>query len=550
MGNLLSSKSADSDDFLGARVDATTSLVSDCSSTNDHANYRLLALDGETGTVFCRIHNDKQKSRIPTLSDAGVIECATRTLLRMRNVTAVRQKCRAESMIGPGDAFCTCEVPHKQCFTIELPTSDLPAYKRFPKWIKHPLEAQVPRGSPYHEPNQQKMFGLRPVETGKDSVVVKATWISGKGHPEEIEKRKKLYREQYNIPNMFGASLFEDPGLMEISLFGDENEERIEFPCVDATSLDLFPFRCRLVRNDEPFLLGHDREGVDADPKPKDNPAPVSYTFGANYTHRCVAGDDAGGLFLEVHWGFRQTMTPLTPEWDAGPNQTDFSPSCGFIVVARFLDGRANTQEDFQQVTQKSVFTETPRDLELVALRIPLGWTIIIDHGCIHGDSTFTGCYMMGMSTNHIVMSSADTVFIKNAKTKRNMNFVCDAHRKPIDVASVHGGMPANCLPPKTSEKDVDEDVKATEVPRVCATPEPIVVFSDNATVNELTKFYTATKGINFIIQPFSKLSWYTTFYRRFGWYPGMRNCGLTTSAQNISPLSTEVNPKLSEGRQ
>lgn len=69
---------------------------------------------------------------------------------------------------------------------------------------------------------------------------------------------------------------------------------------------------------------------------------------------------------------------------------------------------------------------ETAESLELVALPVPFGYTLLVDVGSIHGDSTLTGMYMMAMTGNHRAMRTADTVFIKNPETKTNVHFTID----------------------------------------------------------------------------------------------------------------------------
>ena len=129
--------------------------------------------------------------------------------------------------------------------------------------------------------------------------------------------------------------------------------------------------------------------------------------------------------------------------------------------------------------------------LELIAVRIPYGYTLLVDKGCMHGDTTFRGLYMMGMTSNHVTMSTADTVFLKHASTKRNVRLTCPEHDSP-------GA----------------ESLGAPYAPR------PIVVYAD-PTQKELERFAAATDGADFMLQPFSAQSIKTTLFRRLGWYPG-----------------------------
>src|SRR5438045_4085077 len=72
---------------------------------------RLLLLDGDDGTVACRIYGDLMSATIPRFSDNWTLESATRSLLRMKNLTAVRGIPGA-SMVGPVDYLGNLEEPH------------------------------------------------------------------------------------------------------------------------------------------------------------------------------------------------------------------------------------------------------------------------------------------------------------------------------------------------------------------------------------------------------------------------------------------------------
>lgn len=96
------------------------------------------------------------------------------------------------------------------------------------------------------------------------------------------------------------------------------------------------------------------------------------------------------GLFLEHH-RFSQTITPM-------------SPDCyGFVVLGRLLQKSPSSEEG---------------SLSLIAVEIPYNYTLIIRDGSIHGDATLVGDYMMGMSSSHTDMATADTVFLR---TKNNL---------------------------------------------------------------------------------------------------------------------------------
>ena len=109
----------------------TTAPVSTNNTAKGGVGYRLLTLEGETGAVFCRVHDEISRRTLPGRSEKGTWEFATRSLMRMRNLTVFRGRDRSASMVGPGDYYCNVEQPHASCFTIEF--EDL-----FPKFVPLP----------------------------------------------------------------------------------------------------------------------------------------------------------------------------------------------------------------------------------------------------------------------------------------------------------------------------------------------------------------------------------------------------------------------------
>lgn len=91
-------------------------------------------------------------------------------------------------------------------------------------------------------------------------------------------------------------------------------------------------------------------------------------------------------MFIERH-EFIQAITPMN---------TNCS---GFVILGRINESNV---------------------LELITIIIPFGYTLLVEPWAIHGDSTLVGMYMMAMTGNHNAMKTADTVFIKNAKTLEN----------------------------------------------------------------------------------------------------------------------------------
>lgn len=315
-------------------------------------NYRYLVLEGDTGKVACRVYGECAKT-IPRISKEGTIECATRSLARMKNLIAVRGDKEGARMIGPCDYYGNVEKPHKYAFTINIENG-------IPIFLKQAKSAAVGH------------VGKGLVDFTGKTMKVEATWH--RGASENIQEIKKKYENDQQ--KAFGASLFPNSGILEI------NQDKVELPAFDPTQVDLSPFKARLVKNDAPFQIVTEKVSA------KDEFRPVTYFFEDNYAREQV--DNGGGLFLETH-DFTQTMTPIDEK--AG----------GFITLGRW-------DKENKQV------------LELIGVQIPFGYTLIIEKGCIHGDTTFKGMYMMSMTSNHVTMNSADTVFLKDKNTSKNFD--------------------------------------------------------------------------------------------------------------------------------
>lgn len=185
-----------------------------------------------------------------------------------------------------------------------------------------------------------------------------------------------------HVLNSSKNSLFPSPGI----LFMDE--QKIILESYDATNVDLSSYKARLVKNDKPFLLVGDGAPAEA----YDDLRVIDYVFGHKYTDYQVKAAD--GIFLEYH-NFIQTMTPIDKH-------------CGGFVML----GRLNQLDNMYSIT-------------LTAVRIPYGYTLIVSAGCIHGDSTLSGRYMMAMTSDHNSMATANTVFLRNYQNQ-NVNVSLD----------------------------------------------------------------------------------------------------------------------------
>lgn len=189
-----------------------------------------------------------------------------------------------------------------------------------------------------------------------------ALWLSGKlkNNKPVIDDQATLLRPEQSLTKDLGILLFET------------DDEVMSLPQFDARQYDLSPFGARLVKNDQPFRI------TDAAEDPMDV---VTYHFGPDYAKTLV--QQGAGLSLETH-DFTQIMSPVTRD------------SGGFITLGRWERG----------------------NLELVGVRVPYGYSIIVSKGAVHGDATFSGSYLMAMTVNHHTMATADVVLLKNRSGK------------------------------------------------------------------------------------------------------------------------------------
>ncbi len=374
---------------------------------------RLLLLDGEKGSVACRVHGSLLSNTFPRLSPEYTFEFATRSLLRMNNLIAVRGKPGA-SMVGPADYFGNIEKPHQYSYTIEMNQQNIPTF------YQHPLD------------NQHDIHVPCIAIQDKDITSVKATWTSG------IDKQsidEKIVEYRSRDIQVFGDSLFENPGVLEI-----EGSSEIKLKQFDSLGVDLSSFQARLVANNTPFQ-------ITTVPLPSsDEYRAISYLYEPGYAQRQV--DHGGGLFLEFH-EFTQTITPLD---DA---------SEGFVTLAKW--------------------NEAHDHLNLIAVKIPYGCTLIIDGGCIHGDTNLSGMFMMCMTSNHVTMKTANTVFLKHASTHHNLTLSID------------------------NEQNTRNNDQLPSTAHIAARP---FVIYENSSEAEIETFRLATQNMNFIFNPFSLAYW------------------------------------------
>jgi hypothetical protein len=144
------------------------------------------------------------------------------------------------------------------------------------------------------------------------------------------------------------------------------------------------------------------------------------------------------GIFIERH-EFIQAITPYTA--DCG----------GYVILGR----------------------EVGDILELIAVTIPFGFTLLVEPWAIHGDSTLTGMHMMAMTGNHEAMKTADTVFMKHGG--RSVNCTAYPYVSPSYVA------------PDFFSVDYRPKLYSSSIPSLIAEkPEPLLLTSDKMPLSEL----------------------------------------------------------------
>lgn len=187
-------------------------------------------------------------------------------------------------------------------------------------------------------------------------------------------------------------SLFDNPGILII------NEQELKIPLLlNPHEYDLSSFNAEIVPNNNP--LSFNQTLIEENYHAQHKLRVITYNYGDEYLDKYLM--KGSGVFIERH-EFIQAITP-------------YNEKCGgFVVLGREKDGA----------------------LELIAVPIPYGFTLLVNPWAIHGDSTLTGLYMMAMTGNHNAMKTADTVFIKNRQTKKNVVITTKPKMNNVDGIS------------------------------------------------------------------------------------------------------------------
>ena len=324
---------------------------------------RLLFFKGcseeEDSALVTRVCKDYE-----TISAVHRGECATRTFLNLYNLRAVRGPVKGQlvanaSMSGPHHYFGWID-PRKS-YTLKPDPSSGPGLLYF--------EAQPSNSPP----------SLHSLRTDQVMTLASHEWLKGS----ELDPAGRAafghvgLSEEYIDVDTAKDSLFKDPGFLVLE------QHELCLPLLEEPHLyDLSSFRARVVPNEQPWCFNQDL--VSQYRHAQHRLRVVTYNYGQRYVEDYLM--PGSGIFIERH-DFVQAITPMNEQCG------------GFVILGREEEGR----------------------LQLMGVTLPFGFTLIVEAQSIHGDSTLTGMYQMAMTGNHVAMATADSVFIKETKTHRNV---------------------------------------------------------------------------------------------------------------------------------
>ncbi len=374
-----------------------------CTDTNPH---RCLIFDAGNAHIVCVVYGKNRASTLYRFSAEWKLESATSSLLRMKNLVVVRGTGETNMMIGPCDFFgslenikgryYSCEImPSSRCgpsASSEILAEGSISMRCGPSASSEIMPEALSKtimGSPLSEISHDNVIcffrhdAVEPVYCAPDLPSV----------PRRLTVQLDGEWNSHTLPNST-HSIFAKPGILHF----DTPNQTIILPSFDPRAFNLDKFRARLVRNDQPFMF------VDVNSSPNtDDLRVISYRFGSSYVEW---QSETNGLFLETH-KFIQSITPLNES------------ASGFVMLACEC---------------------TTNSYQIIGVQIPIGHSLILDENCIHGDSTLVGYYAMCMTSNHVSMATADTVFLKNANDE-NILFVDDTQAKPTLHTIEHRNM-------------------------------------------------------------------------------------------------------------
>lgn len=186
-------------------------------------------------------------------------------------------------------------------------------------------------------------------------------------------------------------SLFASPGVFSL-------QKGLHIPCIDRPQeYDWTSFRAQLIPPNQSF--GFNPESVQHFRAAQHKIRLVTYYYGQDYFDDFVVPNKSD--FLEHH-EFVQFIHALDES------------SIGYIILGRVA---------------------LNRELQLVKFQIPAGHTLVLDSGCIHGDSRLVGLFLMGMTGNHDAMRTANTVFFRNHDVSKGY---IESKKKTFDPLLTH----------------------------------------------------------------------------------------------------------------
>jgi len=212
-------------------------------------------------------------------------ECATRTLLNLYNLHAIRGTLIDgkldinSSMSGPHHYFGFID-PFK-AHTIIIDNS-LPNYYSYPLSMVDDMK--------------KKMIPETYITRLKNY-----NWIKGKFiNTLNVEK---IYEKLVNVDNgnIVNDSLFLNPGILEL------NYDRLNFNVIEnAIDYDLTEFKAQIIKNDNPFSFNQDM--INANKHAQHRLRVITYNYGKSYVDSYLM--KGSGIFIEKH-EFIQSITPL-----------------------------------------------------------------------------------------------------------------------------------------------------------------------------------------------------------------------------------------------
>lgn len=136
------------------------------------------------------------------------------------------------------------------------------------------------------------------------------------------------------------------------------------------------------------------------------------------------------------------------------PQQSDFLEHHEFV---QFIHALSETSRGYMVLGRVA----SSGELQLVKFRIPFGYTLVLNAGCIHGDARLVGLYLMGMTGNHDAMRTANTVFLRNATVEQGFIEPAIGSFEPLmtysacDETMLHARFADTC---RTIQKNVNQE--------------------------------------------------------------------------------------------